>query len=430
MCAQIRARKARKAEALKAAQALNAITDRDLTADEQQQLDGHMAAIASLNGRIAAAEQLANEQAGLNAAGGIEIAAGAVITTTDNAAADPRAGFQTFGAFARAVAQAGVGSGFDQRLRFGAAAPGSTVANESNGADGGFAIPPQFSSELWALSLGEGSLLPLTANTEITGNSMIFPKDETTPWGGTGVQVYWQSEASAANASKPKLGTDALVLHKLMALVPVTNELMEDGFAVGSYLQPLVADRIQYKANEAILFGDGSGKPLGALTTGGPLVVQNKDAAQATLTLSAANISNMVSRLIVGSLSRAIWLANPDVLPPLESLTVGNYPIYLPNQTAANAPYGMLKGRPLMLSEHAAAFSSQGDINLLDLKGYRTITKAGGMQTSTSMHLYFDADATAFKVTFRLNGKPILSGPVTPPKSSNTRSHFVSLQAR
>jgi hypothetical protein len=54
------------------------------------------------------------------------------------------------------------------------------------------------------------------------------------------------------------------------------------------------------------------------------------------------------------------------------------------------------------------------------------------MQTATSMHLYFDADATAFRVTFRMNGAPILSAPVTPPsgKSSTQRSHFVTLAAR
>ena len=81
-------------------------------------------------------------------------------------------------------------------------------------------------------------------------------------------------------------------------------------------------------------------------------------------------------------------------------------------------------------SEHAAAFSSQSDLSLLSLKGYRTITKAGGVQTDTSMHLFFDADATAMRIRFRMNGAPILGAPVTPPKSGNTRSHFVTLQAR
>lgn len=422
----IRGLKAKKAEALQAAQTLNAVSDRDLTADEQKALDGHIEQIKTLNAQIERAEFLANQEAGMNAAG--VIVRDGTLTVTDNAAADPRRGFTSFGEFARAVANAQIGRGRDTRLDIGAAAPG-TVSNESSGADGGFAIPTQFSSDLWRLSLGEDSLIPMTQNTEITSNSMLFPKDETTPWGGNGVQVYWQNEALVGNASKLQIGSQALVLHKMMALVPVTNELIDDGFAIGSYLQAVAPERITYKANEAILFGDGVGKPRGALVSPAA-VIQAKDSGQATLTVSAANISNMVSRLLVGQLKTAIWIATPDLLPPLEQITLGNYPIFLPNQSAAEGSYGLLKGRPLMLSEHASAFTSQGDLNLVSMKGYRTITKAGGIQTATSMHLYFDADATAFKFTFRLNGEPILSKPVTPPKSSNTRSYFVTLAAR
>ena len=108
--------------------------------------------------------------------------------------------------------------------------------------------------DIWRLSLGESSLIPLTQNTEVSGNSMIFPKDESTPWGGNGVQVYWQNEAAAASGSKPYLGTNTLVLHKMISLVPVTNELIQDGFAIGSYLSQVAPERIAYKANEAILF--------------------------------------------------------------------------------------------------------------------------------------------------------------------------------
>jgi HK97 family phage major capsid protein len=352
---------------------------------------------------------------------------GSDIQLQDRTELDPRRGYASFGEFARDVAQASLGDSVPQRL----AATPSTYGNESSGADGGFAIPPEFSEQIWRLSLGDESLLPMTQNTEVSGNSMLFPKDETTPWGGTGVQSYWQSEAKAAAESKPQLGTDTLVLNKLMTLVPVTNELISDGFAIGSYLAQVAPERIMWKVNEAILFGDGAGKPIGALNSGA-VVVNPKTSGQATKTITNRNLADMVSRLLVGNLKNAIWLATPDILGPLEDMTVGNYPIYLPNQTAADAPYGLLKGRPLILSEHAAAFSSQSDISLLSLKGYRTITKAGGIQTATSMHLYFDADATAFRFIFRINGKPILSKPVAPPtgKSTNTRSHFVTMGAR
>lgn len=424
---KLRELKARKATLLGQASALTAAADgRDFSEEESTQFGELKAQIEGVNRQIEAEEFLVEQQRSIDLPGN-------VLFMGDNREQDDTRGFRTAGEFYRAVGQAGLGRGVDQRLQIGAAAPG-TYGNESAGADGGFAIPPEFSREIWRLSLGEESLLPLTENTEITGNSMIFPKDETTPWGGSGVQMYWQAEAAQAGQSKPVIGTQTMVLHKLMGLVPMTNELIEDGFAAGSYLTPLLADRVTWKTNEAILFGTGVGQPLGCLTNAGsagsPAIVQAKEAGQQTGTLAAANITKMVQRLLVGELKRSVWIATPDILSPLEALTVGQYPVYLPNTNLAESPYGMLKGRPLMLSEHAAAFSSQSDLSLVSLKGYRTITKAGGIQTDTSMHLFFDADAMAFRIRFRINGQPILSAPVVPPKSGNTRSHFVTLAAR
>ncbi|HEY3432541.1 MAG TPA: phage major capsid protein [Rhodocyclaceae bacterium] len=435
MSKKLRELKAKKATLVAQANTLAAAAADGIFSEAQQaEFNDLKSQIEGINRQIEAENFLIEQGAGLAAGSG----QGNFIEVHDRREDDPTRGFRSFGDFAQAVAGSSIHGARDERLNFASAVAGfqdrqaaapTTFGNEGSGADGGFAIPPQFSEEIWRLALGEESLIPLTQNTEITGNSMIFPKDESTPWGGSGVQVQWQSEAVAGAQSKPIIGTNTMVLHKMIALVPVTNELIADGFAIGSYLNQTAPDRITWKANEGILFGDGTGKPLGAMM-GDSVIVQAKDSGQATQTVSSANLSNMVTRLLVGELKNAIWLAIPDILTPLEGLTVGQYPIYLPGQSAANAPYGLLKGRPLMLSEHASAFSSQGDINLLSLKGYRTITKAGGIQTSTSMHLYFDADATAFKFTFRMNGQPILSAPVTPPKSGKTRSHFITLAAR
>ena len=440
MSQKLRALQAKKATLVKDMRALTTAAEgenRDLNDDEVNQYNDLKAKLATANAAIERETDLIAEESRL----GIQSATGTIVT--ENAEADPKRGFASFGHFIKAVAQhpmseaaARPGYAMGGQVHLGgynAAAP-TTYGNESAGADGGFAIPPQFSQELWRLSLGEESLLPLTANTELSGNSMIFPKDESTPWGGTGVQVQWQAEAGPGGQSKLVIGNNAMVLHKLMGLVPITNELIEDGFAVGTYLSPLLADRITWKVNEAILFGSGVGQPLGCLTNAGaagsPAIVQAKESGQATQTLDAKNITKMIQRLLVGELGHAIWIGTPDILSPLESLTVGQFPIYLPNTNLAESPYGMLKGRPLKLSEHAAAFSSQSDLSLVSLRGYRTITKSGGIQTDTSMHLFFDADAMAIRVRFRMNGMPILSAPVTPPKSGNTRSHFVTLQAR
>jgi hypothetical protein len=76
------------------------------------------------------------------------------------------------------------------------------------------------------------------------------------------------------------------------------------------------------------------------------------------------------------------------------------------------SPYGTLLGRPVIVSQHANTFSSAGDVLLADLSYYQTITKAGGMQTATSMHLYFDADLTAFRTTFRMDGQSKIAAPI------------------
>lgn len=430
---QIRALQQRKAklvtqmrEMLSAAQASEA---GDMTEAQAAEFESLRAQVEALNGQIEREELVAANET----ASGVEIPNDARISVSENRLLDPRRGWSTFGEFAAAVRAGSLQNGrLDERLAIGAAAP-STYANEAGGADGGFLVPPEFSTEIFTLSLEEDALLPRTDGTPITGNSMVFPKDETTPWGTDGIRAYWQQEASLANATKPKLGFATRRLHKLIALVPVTDELLDDASALTAYLPKKTAASIRWKTDEAILFGTGAGQPWGVMNSKA-LVVVAKDSGQATMTVSQKNIDNMVSRLPAGSYGRAFWLMNPDVLPLLGAMSLGNYPIYMPVGSGVGgmqtSPYGMLRGRPIITTEHAAAVSTQADISLLDLDYYQSITSRGGVQTATSMHLYFDADATAFRTTFRVDGAPKLENAIQPPKSTNTRSPFVTLAAR
>lgn len=433
----------------KSVAAMRAITDkasaenRDLTPEEDALFKAESQNLSTINASLDREHALVLEEtalaasaatAALGAAGGARVPPGSVVVT-DNREEDAQRGFRSFGEFAQVVrSSAGQGGARDERLMIGAAAP-TTFGNESAGADGGFLVPPAFSNTIFTHSLSEDALLPYTDNTEISGNSMVFPKDETTPWGTDGVRAYWQSEGTAGTQTKPKISTSSNRLQKLMALIPLTDELLADAVALGSYLEPKIADSMRWKTNEAILFGSGNGVPLGALS-GNAAVVQAKDSGQATLTLSALNLANMISRLPMGgSYGRSVWLINNQVLPLLFTLTLGNYPIYMPGARPdaggfQGSPYGSLLGRPIMVSQHAKAVSAQGDVMLLDLKYYRTITKPEGMQSATSIHLYFDADATAFRTTFRVDGGPKIVNPIAPANGSVNLSPFVQLAAR
>ena len=459
MSATLRALQAKKADAVKGMRSLSdkaAADGRDFTAEEQADYDKHKASIESLNASINREQDLITAEAGLGAMSGgggganappaagshVAMPSGTRISTEHNADNDPNRGFRSIGEFARSVRHAAVvgrtGQGaIDPRLMalggMQAAAP-TTYGNEGSGADGGFLIPAGFSTNVWSLSLQDQALLPMTDRLPVEGNGMSIPKDETTPWGSNGVRAYWQNEAGAGTGTKPVLGRTELKLKKLMALVPVSDELMEDATALGAYLTPKMADSIRWKTDEAILFGGGNGQPLGAFNAQSPaFVTVSKESGQATLTLNPTNVSKMLARLY-GNYGRAVWLINNDVLPALFTMTLGNYPIYLPAGSPVGgiqgSPYGSLLGRPIMVTQHAKSFTSLGDIMLVDLMNYQTIEKAGGIQTATSMHLYFDADATAFRSTFRIDGQPKMAAPISPANGSNTLSPFVQLEAR
>ena len=442
MSKQLRELQARKSALVQEARELTdlaASQDRDLSEEECAAFDALKTRIAAASGAIDRETTLIAEEAQSAIAmigAGPTVSAGSVITVSDNRELDSKHGFQSVGEFLKTVCQAQKhGNAIDERLLIGsgrgAAAP-ANFGNEGSAQDGGFLVPPQFANEIFTLSLGEDSLLPLTDNVEISGNTMAFPKDETTPWGTNGIRAYWQGESSTAVATKPVLGLATLRLKKLMALVPMTDELLDDTNALSSYLPEKIANSIRWKCNESILFGAGNGVPVGAISSGATVTVA-KESGQATQTLTPANLAKMIARLPSGSFSRAVWIINNDVLPALFTLTLGNYPIYLPVGNPGGiqqSPYGTLLGRPVYISQHAASFTSQGDVLLVDLKYYQTITKAGGMQTATSMHLYFDADLTAFRTTFRMDGQSKLAAAISPAKGSTTMSPFIQLGAR
>lgn len=430
MSKQLRALQARKSALVKEARALT-----DLAATESRDMtDAEVTAFDALRGKIDAASASIDREATLIAEEARLSASNALgVVVTDNRELDPKRGFASIGEFMQAVyLSQKPGKSMDERLFIGAAAP-TSFGNESTGQDGGFLVPPDFSKEIFRLSLGEDSLMPLTDNVEITANSMAFPKDETTPWGTNGIRAYWQGEAAAANATKPVMGLATLRLKKLMALVPTTDELLDDASALTSYLPDKVATSIRWKTNESILFGAGNGIPIGCMNAGAVVTVA-KESGQATQTLVPQNLAKMIARLPPGSFGNAVWIINNDVLPALFTLSLGNYPIYLPNGLTVGgiqvSPYGTLLGRPVIVSQHANTFSSQGDVMLVDLSYYQTITKAGGLQTATSMHLYFDADLTAFRTTFRMDGQSKIASAIDPAKGSSKLSPFIQLAAR
>lgn len=284
---------------------------------------------------------------------------------------------------------------------------GATV----NGPDGGYATPLDVGSEI--LMPGIGALLPHCRQVPVKGGGIGIPLDAQTQFSDAGIVAAWEPEASQLPQQKPNLNLTSFYLKKLVALVPVTDALLEDSAAMEAYLPLAMQTAVTRKVNDAIINGTGAGVPLGILNS--PcLITVSKETSQTADTILEANISQMLNRAI-DPLS-SIWVMNPRCYGHVSTLA------------AFDPATRTLAGLPIVTTDACTELGEFGDIILADMSWYIAAMKTPTL--NSSMHLWFDQDITAFRLVFRMDGAPALGAPVTPPNSPVTRSHFVALAQR
>jgi HK97 family phage major capsid protein len=362
------------------------------------------------------------------------------LVATPRVEQDPKRGFASIGEFALSVrlTDPHLGGRVDERLavafndtgtgKFGAVAP--TPLHQENNSSDGYMVPPDFRTEIWRPAFEMDDLLPLV-NPQPTGsNAVQFYTDETTPWGAAGVVAYWVAEGVQMTGSKVATKAGELALEKIGCLVNCTDEILEDAPLLTARINEAAPQAIGWAVGEAIMRGNGAGKPLGWESAACKVSVA-KETSQTATTIVAKNITKMYARLLAGPGSRITWFANRDIVPELIDLKIGNEPSWVAqNQGMRDAPNGLLLGVPIRFSEHCKTLGTTGDIQLVNLAGYAAFIKSGGTKFDSSIHLYFDYNITAFRWTMRVGGQPYLSAAVSPANGSNTKSHFVYLDTR
>lgn len=345
--------------------------------------------------------------------------------------------FKAMSEFSRAVVNASLGRGrIDPRLTMPQDAAAGTYGNEATGADGGYLVPPDFRTEIMTKVLDDqDDLLSRCDSTTTTSNAVSMVTDETTPWQSAGgIQAYWEGEAATMPQSKAALSSALVRAYKLTALVPVTDEQLEDGPSLETHIRRKAPIKIAYKINDAIYNGTGAGMPLGIMNSPA-LITQAAEGAQQAGTVNFSNVTKMWSRMLARCRRNAVWISNQDLEPQLAALVIpgsnASFPAYLPAGAGLrDNPYATLMGRPVLYTEVSKAIGTPGDLTLCDLSQYMTVLKASGMKTDVSMHLWFDQGLTALRFTIRVGGAPWWAAPVQRPGAKNSVSAFVALAAR
>lgn len=407
--------------------------DRDATEAENETIDANLAEIERVQANVTRLERVA--AAATPAGRKVDAPQSPRATVPASARPDLRTmGFRNLGEFALAARAAGAGdAGALGRLQ--------AAANEGQGSEGGFLVPPQFRDAIWQKVAGEGSLMSRCDVVTLDRNELKVPRDETTPWGTAGLQVYWEGEAQQATQSTPALESTTIRLNKLMGLVRVSDEILEDSSSLDVYLRSRAPIVIAHRVSTAIISGNGVGRPLGLLNSDARITVP-KFTSQPADTVFHHNIVAMWSRLYSQCRANAVWLINHDVEPQLNLMSfrdIGStpststgvpVPVYVPPGGVSGSPYGSLMGRPVIPVQGCKTIGDEGDIILTDLSQYLVATKSGGIRTDVSMHLYFDFGQQAYRFVFRMAGQPWWTSPITPENGANTLSCTVTLAAR
>lgn len=317
----------------------------------------------------------------------------------------------------------------DIRLRSVASPRVRNASGMSEGvpAEGGYLVKPEYASGWIEKMFNVGQILSRVANDPVTGDSMTYNGvDETSRADGSrrgGILGYWVGEGVAPTASKSKWYQLELETKEVAALCYCTNKQLRDTANLDSWLNRVVPEELQFKAEDAFVEGDGVAKPLGIMNSPCVISVTRKDGNK----IQFEDIAGMWARRWAG-VKDYVWLYNQDCNGQLDSLalTVGSEVV--PPRFVDYGPDGVMriKGAPALEVEYCQSLGTSGDIMLASLSQYQVIT-GGGIIPASSIHVAFTTRETAFLFSWALDGGPLWNDDLTPFHGSNSQSPFVVL---
>jgi len=311
--------------------------------------------------------------------------------------------------------------------------------SESVGQDGAFLVQSDHAEMLYSNAKDAGFIASkcLEVVCSSKSNSTTFNQvDETSLARGSlfgGVSAAFVGEGGTISASKPKFRQVDIKLNKLTAAAYITEEQLEDASQLNSFVGAAFPYVMKDELDYHILWGNGAGVPLGVFNSGALITVAKESGPQTADTIVGENINKMVDRLLEANPSSTIFLGHPDTLAQLRVAYVAQGSVSAKSVYADPGLFpgsqANLAGYPFAKSQQCKALGDLGDLLLADFSKYVLFRKSG-VKAAQSSHVEFLTDQMVFKWTVRVSGMPSLNNVLTDRHGSNTRSPFITLEAR
>jgi len=195
---------------------------------------------------------------------------------------------------------------------------------EAQGDLGGFAVPPNFQSEIVTRLPGRTAVRGGGAQviTLANSNSVEIPVYDggDTRYVGN-LRGQWGTETQAPTEQNAKLKLETVTAHVYTYKVPMSMSIVEDASNLVSLVQQDMADTMTIDEDDVFLVGDGVGKPLGILPGGVNGLTLAEVKSGAADTVLASGIKALKRGVASQYRQDAVWVGNSDTFGLIETLT-------------------------------------------------------------------------------------------------------------
>jgi len=263
-------------------------------------------------------------------------------------------------------------------------------------AAGGFLVPTEFERRVVDMLMEENVMRSLA--TVITSSS-----DRQIPVVASHGQAYWTAEEGNYTESDDAFGQKLLSAHKLTVLMKISEELLQDSaFDLEAYTAREFARRAGVKEEDALVAGDGVGKPRGVI-----LDAQIGVTAASATAIAADELIDLFHSLKRPYRARASWLMNDSTVKAIRKLkdTDGQY-IWQPGLQSGEPD--RLLGRPVAVSAAMPLIGANNKPIAFGDFSYYWIADRQGRVFQRLNELYATTGHVGFRAYQRVDGVLVL----------------------
>lgn len=256
-------------------------------------------------------------------------------------------------------------------------------------------VPVDFLDQVFGIARLVGPMLDVSeVITRSSGNDFRIP---TYTAYSTATQV---SAGSAISDSEPTFDSILLQPKKQAFIVKIANELLDDaGFDIASVIAEQAGNAIGFRVNDLATVGTGTSETEGIVTAAGSgITAGTTNAITADELISLAYSLDGAARRLPG----VGWMMNTATLGAVRRLKDGEGQ-YIFDPGIGGVGDSLL-GYPIFENPAMAGIATGNKAVVFGhLPSYKIVTT--GLEVATSTDAYFANDVTAYRFTYRFDGK-------------------------